>query len=96
MKNRILINLLLLGTILMAQTNYDDINKEIEKGSFTNAQIMIEELLNNKNLSADEIDSLKFEIERQSRIKKDFTLTEVDVLEYWNQAIWGLGLQNSD
>lgn len=84
---RIIFNLLLIGSITMAQTKYNEINVEIEKGNFTNAKNIISELLDNNPLTQNEKDSLSFEMERHERIRKDFTLTKINVLEYIQKFI---------
>ena len=66
----------------MAQTKYDNINNAIEKGEFTKASKLIDEVIAEGNLSDGEIYDLNFQKERMDRIKKDFKLTEEDVLNY--------------
>jgi Transglutaminase-like superfamily len=79
----ILIALLLLhGFIMSAQTNYPDINKEIEEGNFLIASSMIDSVLNKGNLTFDEKYNLSFQEEKLNRIKLDFQKTKDDVLEF--------------
>ncbi|MCK5087995.1 MAG: transglutaminase domain-containing protein [Melioribacteraceae bacterium] len=67
---------------MMAQTKYDNINNAIEKGEFTTASELINKVIAEGNLSDGEIYDLSFQIERMNRIRKDFKLTEEDVLAY--------------
>jgi len=82
----IVLNLIIIGTT-MAQTNYPKINNEIFKGNFSNAKEMITEILSTNNLMKSERDSLLFEIERHSRIIKDFSLSKESVQEYVKKYI---------
>lgn len=60
----------------------------IESGEFSKATQMIQEKLENETNLSDELkNQLAFEIERMKRIKKDFTKTETDVLEYIKEYI---------
>jgi len=60
----------------------------INDGEYTKAQkLMNMELINNFELSPDMRKSLQFEIERLERIKKDFSRTREQVLEYIKQYI---------
>jgi hypothetical protein len=77
--------ILLFGTIIMSQTKYSDIYKEIEKGNFSKAKKLISDKLINEELFEIEIYDLNFQIERMDRIEKDFTLTENEVLNYVNR-----------
>ena len=70
------------GITTMAQTNYSEINIEIEKGNYTRASEIILYKINNENLSEVEIYDLNFQIEKMERIRKDFTIVADDVLEY--------------
>jgi len=60
----------------------------IDKGEFTEATNIIQQKLEmGTNLNEDLRNQLVFEIERIERIKKDFTKTESDVLEYIKEYI---------
>jgi len=78
----ILINLFSLSIVIVSQTKYENINNKVRIGNYSNAEIMIKEILDKDDLSQNEIDSLQFEIERHERIRKDFKLSEKDVLNY--------------
>ncbi len=81
MKN-IAIYLILTTMVIMAQTKYPEINKEIAEGNFSKAEIMIMDIITTNSLSQSEEDSLLFEIERHNRIRKDFTRSAEFVLDY--------------
>lgn len=78
----LLIMIFILETFTMAQTKYQSINNEIKKGNFLKAEELITDILENHDLNKSERDSLLFEIERLNRIKKDFKLTEEDIIDY--------------
>lgn len=60
-----------------------DYKQSIDKGDFTKAQKIIrKELVANRNLLPERRLDLLFEVEKMERIKKDFTKSEQDVLEY--------------
>lgn len=54
----------------------------IDQGEFTRAGLAIAELLKQPGLSPAERAGLEFEIERMGRIRKDFTKSEADVLDF--------------
>lgn len=87
MKIKLLVIFMITAAYLSAQTQYQDINKQIEKGNFSKAKEMIEEKLveNSENLSELEKYDLRFEIARMERIRKDFTKTKDEILEYVRQ-----------
>jgi hypothetical protein len=67
------------------ESNYMDL---IEKGEFTKAEKMIKKILEtDHSLEPEQKKELLFEIERMNRIKKDFTKTEDDVMEYIKEYI---------
>ena len=66
----------------MGQTNYPDINKEIEAGNFTKASVMIDEIIKDNNLSSIKEYELSFQKEKLDRIKLDFQKSSEDVLDY--------------
>ena len=74
--------ILFFGGVYFAQTNYPEINSEIEKGNFTKAETMIDEKINSGEVSETEKLDLEFQKERMERIKKDFRKTKDDILEY--------------
>ena len=77
-----LIMIFILETFTMAQTKYTNINNEILKGNFLKAEEMIIDIVESQDLTKSERDSLLFEIERLNRIKKDFKLTEQNIIDY--------------
>jgi len=81
---KLMISIIICITVInmMAQTKYDNINNAIEKGEFTKASKLIDEIIAEGNLSDSEIYDLNFQKERMDRIRKDFKLTEEDVLAY--------------
>ncbi len=74
--------ILFFGGVYFAQTNYPEINSEIEKGNFTKAETMIDEKINSGEVSEIEKLDLEFQKERMERIKQDFRKTKDDILEY--------------
>ncbi len=81
---------LVLGINMFAQTNLEKVQAQIEKGNFMNAGEMIENFLEDKNLSTTEREQLKFEHERMDRISKDFKKTEADVIKYLDKYYPGI------
>ena len=79
---KIIFYFLLISTLIMAQTKYPVINKEIAEGNYNKAEIMIKEIISTNSLAQSEKDSLLFEIERHNRIKIGFTRTAEFVLDY--------------
>jgi len=67
---------------MTAQTKYDNVNSAIEKGEFTEASKLIDDVIAEGNLSDAEIYDLNFQKERMDRIRKDFKLIEDDILGY--------------
>jgi hypothetical protein len=74
--------LIMLSTIITAQTRIEDINNKINSGNFKEAAEMIDERLQSNNVSNDEAIELQFEIERLDRIRKDFNKTSGDVIKF--------------
>ena len=60
---------------LLSQTNYPEINEQINKGNFSAAQSLIKIKLNDESLAETEKYDLLFQIEVMNRIRKDFTRT---------------------
>jgi len=81
MKN-ILLMFLLLSVIVVAQTKYPEINKEIEAGNFTKASSMIDEILNKDDPAPAEKYELSFQKDKLNRIRLDFQKSSADILEY--------------
>lgn len=79
--------ILILTTIMNAQTSFTNINDEINQGNYSTAINLIEQLVSSDNLPDSEKEKLSFEVERLSRIKKDFTKTEADVINYVKEFI---------
>src|SRR4030042_2124194 len=75
MNYKIFFMIFLLGTCWFAQTKYPEINEQINKGNFKQAQILIESKLLDKDISELEKYNLRFQIELMERIRKDFKLT---------------------
>jgi Transglutaminase-like superfamily len=84
---KILLTITLFSSLIMAQTKYSNLNIEINKGNFLIAKEMIHNIIEQNNISENEKDLLLFEIERHERIKKDFTLSKDEVLEYVKKYI---------
>jgi hypothetical protein len=82
MKTILLTSFLFLGQVIMGQTNYPDINKEISSGNFSKASLMIDQIIEKNNFSSAEEYELNFQKERLNRIRLDFSKTPEDVLEY--------------
>ncbi|MDO8549120.1 MAG: transglutaminase domain-containing protein, partial [Ignavibacteria bacterium] len=82
MKILIFMSFLLSGSVMLAQTNYPEINKEIETGNFSKASIMLDEIMEKNNLTQTEKYELNFQKERLNRIRQDFRKTSEDILEY--------------
>ncbi len=72
-----------------AQNIPEKIQKEINMGEFTKAQLLISEHLKENKLSAEEKESLMFESERLERIKKDFTKTRRQILSELEKILPG-------
>lgn len=85
--NNLTILMLLFPILILAQTDYPKLNYEINNGNFSEANKIIDIYLDDPRLSEDQKDLLKFEKERLERIKKDFKLTQTDVLDYIKKFI---------
>lgn len=72
--------LLFLAYSLPAQTKFPEINLEINKGNFSNAQTHIESKLSDKTLTELDKYELRFQIEVMDRIRKDFKRTPEDIV----------------
>jgi len=90
MKRVLVLCLLFLGYDMFAQTNLEKVQAQIEKGNFMNAHEMIENFLEDNNLSNTEKEVLKFEHERMDRISKDFNKTETDILQFLEKYYPGI------
>lgn len=73
---------LLSCSVILAQTNYPEINKEIEAGNYTKATIMIDEIIKNNTITSTEKYELNFQKEKLDRIKLDFEKSSEDILEF--------------
>ena len=80
-----IIVIIMLTTIITAQTKFDEINQLVQSGKYSEATKMINEKLQSDQLSNDDIFQLQFEKERLERIKKDFNKTSEDVLKFVNK-----------
>ena len=81
MKTIVFLSFLFSCNIMLAQTNYPEINKEITYGNFTQASTMIDEVIEKNNLSSTEKFELDFQKDRLSRIRLDFLKTADDMLK---------------
>ena len=84
---RVVLILMILSGITMSQTKYEIINEEISKGNFSMATKMMQDILKEDKITRNVKDSLIFEIIRLDRIRKDFKLSEEDVLDYVKKYI---------
>lgn len=82
---KIILSVIMLSTILTAQTRYLEINNLVQSGEFTQVIKMINKKLETETLSPEEVLNFKFEKERLERIKKDFNKTAEDVLNFVNK-----------
>lgn len=73
---------IMLTTILISQTRFNDINQLVNSGDFIKATELIDQKLESENLTYDEKFELQFEKERLDRIRKDFNKTDDDVLKF--------------
>lgn len=75
--------------ILLSQCSGDlDYRELIENGEFAKASHIIrQELATNMDLTNEQRLEMKFELERMERIKKDFTKTEEEILDYVRKYI---------
>ncbi len=81
MKN-LIITMIFFTAMISAQTNFPEINIEIEKGNFHKASLMIDSVIIKNNLSSLDIYELQFQQELMRRIKRDFSRNEEDLLTY--------------
>ncbi len=66
----------------------EQIQQMIDRGEFSKAQQLIEDRLQNaKGLSEQQVKTLRFELERMARIRKDFKKTRQDVLNFIKKYI---------
>jgi transglutaminase-like putative cysteine protease len=80
MKYLFLGSIMFLTTPSPAQTPYDDLNKLVLAGEFTQAGTLIDAMLKKNTLAGTAAAELLFEKEKMDRIRKDFTKTSEDVL----------------
>lgn len=73
---------IMLTTILISQTRFNDINQLVNSGDFIKATELMDQKLESENLTYDEKFELQFEKERLDRIRKDFNKTDDDVLKF--------------
>lgn len=71
---------LVISCFAFSQTKYPEINEQIGKGNYSNAQIMIENKMIEKGISEAEKYDLQFQIELMDRIRKDFRKTRDEVI----------------
>ena len=78
-----IIMILLLPLVLFAgNSDLHKIKGLIDKGNFNKATILIDSLMNDDKISSEIILELSFQKEKMDRIRKDFTKTESDILQY--------------
>ena len=82
MRKIILGVVLMMTSILTAQSNYPEIDKLIDAGDFVLAEKMIDNILIENEVSATDKLMLQFQKERMNRIRLDFKKTAVDILDY--------------
>ena len=63
------------------QSDIETVREQIDSGEFSEAESVIESVLEQKKVSRDERREWLFESERMERIRKDFTKTRQDVLD---------------
>jgi len=73
---------IMLTTILISQTRFNDINQLVNSGDFIKATELIDQKLQTENLTYDEKFEMQFEKERLDRIRKDFNKTDDDILKF--------------
>lgn len=71
---------IIISSVIYSQTRFLEINDQIEKGNFSQAQTMIESKLIDKNISEIEKYDLRFQIELMDRLRKDFRKTKDEVV----------------
>ncbi len=81
MKNKIFVIIFILSAFIQCQTKYSEINEQIEKGNYSQAQSMIETKLIDRNISELEKYDLKFQVDLMERIRKDFRRTRDEVMD---------------
>mgnify|MGYP002639576397 CR=1 FL=1 len=75
----VMISILLM---VSCQPKSPDINSLIENGEYTDAEKKIKQSIKSDNISDEEKSELQFKIERMNRIRKDFSKTSEEVLNY--------------
>jgi transglutaminase-like putative cysteine protease len=80
MINKIFFIIIVFSVYSHSQTKYSEINEQINQGNYSQAQILIENILNDKTLSEIEKYDLRFQIEVMDRIRKDFKLNRDEVM----------------
>lgn len=76
----VLFLLFLIAQTLSAQTEFPEINKQIELGNFSVAGKLIDKKLEDENLTKEDRYALEFKRDRMHRISLDFNKTEADIL----------------
>lgn len=82
MKLKLILMVFIMTNFITAQTKYPDINEEINKGNYTKATEMIDEILQKNSIPELEKQNLEFQKDRMERIKLDFRKTKKDILDY--------------
>ncbi|KAF0140009.1 MAG: transglutaminase [Stygiobacter sp.] len=78
--HKIIFMLIIISTLTAAQTRYSEINLLINQGNFSQAQILIESKLAEKDLAEIEKSELHFQIDAMDRIRKDFKRTREEII----------------
>ncbi|PIQ08899.1 MAG: cysteine protease [Ignavibacteriales bacterium CG18_big_fil_WC_8_21_14_2_50_31_20] len=78
----ILTFLLLSNFIIASNVDLNEIKNFVKNGEFTKAAKLVDELMTNENISVEDCLELSFQKEKMDRIRKDFSKTETDILNY--------------
>ncbi len=81
-KNNLFFITIIILLIVSCQVKKSDLKYLIDKGNYTEAQLLIRQIIATKNITAKEKYDMEFQIDRMNRIKKDFTKTADDILDY--------------
>lgn len=77
-----IIFIIMLTSIILAQTRFSGINHLVESGNYLEAAKMMDEKIKEGTLSSEDIFNLQFEKERLDRIRKDFNKSANDILKF--------------
>lgn len=82
MKNILLMIFVCFTAVIISQTKYPEVNKEINDGNFKKASVMIDKIINKNGLTSKERYELNFQKDKLHRIKLDFQKSPEDLLKY--------------